>query len=1106
MTALEPIKKDIIDNTGDAIMRDILNSEIPRAGRLDVSTGYFNVAGYGMLRGTLEKRARDGSFAVRMLLGKDAIVPSPATFEGYAERHRQAGAEPDAPEPLKTSIDGTDLAPEPLADTSGLLNLLERPNVQVRQGKNRFNHSKCYILGSNAVFIGSSNLTAGGLAGNYELNAGLYQPGTAGATRKWFDRMWEGAADAKEEMIGVLKQSKFGAPADPYDVYMKMLYEKFKPFLRPDDGKPRPAEELAAFQRDAVSTAVHVMSNHGGAIIADSTGLGKTNMAMEIMRQKVLDEGRKVMLVAPAQVLRGMWGEKLKDAGVMVKREATMESMGREDFLDNPGRYSGIDLVVVDESQNFRSKSAQRRINLMRMLAVGKQKQVLLLTATPINNSLMDLYYQLSIITQNNDDHFWEAVGIPDLYKHMRDATNRDLQGGLGKIEQLLDSVMIRRTRSFIRQVYPDDRIRGSPVRFPEHEYRPIRYDLAKLFGNVFDKLYRGIKSLTMAPYGIERYNTDLTDEERDAHAVLAHLQVVLLLKRFESSIRAVRISIDNKVRMYEFVRSAVQQGRLPRAADFSGELARWNAQEIDSEGDGEEEREGRLAERVSGMETEKMGKNYDRKSMLADIDSDLKTLRRLEGDLAGVTLDRKLDAVVEAVAKDGALEREGRKALIFTEYAATAKYVHDRMREAFPDKEVLLIHGGTRPETRQSHVRRFAPAANLPEGEELAEKEADMLVSTEVLSEGQNLQDCNYVISYDLPWNPMRIVQRTGRIDRLTSRHGTIRSRACYPDRQLDDLLKLLGKLARKIDTAQAVVGGYKILDKDAGDKVYNGTIARDMRVLAGLEGGEADLKKAVERLETSFDMMPRSTPLNEIIRHVKEIGFDAMGAAPMGRRSGRKGEGRKAVLAYLQDGKAGRVHFAVYDYATDTAEVPGSDTDAIRLAACERGTPLHLPMDGDEHKESFKELLRIDALARQAIANRDRDGGRTLADLQKRRNKHDKNVSDLVGVLVNAAVGGVITHEDAEAARLMLESEQARSWPSKPKELLAEYGESGDPKMLVADIKKFAKSICYEERPERSVVPDRDAKLKLIGAMFVTGGPDPGKGKRGLDRHLSK
>ena len=414
-------------------MRDILVTEIPNTIRMDVSTGYFDVPGYGLLRGEIEAAASHPDFMLRLMLGKDSILPNKGSFETYAAQYEKQAGTDGSLASVKSSLDAEDLAHDTMANTSSLIRLLQRANTEVRMGQSRFNHSKCYIFGKNAAFIGSSNFTRAGMVGNHELNTGIYQALPIDHVQDWFDRMWEQSMDKKDEMISVLKQSKFGTPPSPYEIYMKMLFEKFKPFLKQDEHPEikRKTANLTTFQRDAVRTVLYVINRHRGAIIADSTGLGKTNMGIEVIRRKILEEGKKVMLVAPAQVLDSMWEDKLSEVDIAVRIKVSAQKMGMGDFLENQSRYRNIDFIVIDESQNFRSRGAQRRINLMKLLTIGRPKQVLLLTATPINNSLMDLYYQLSIITGGRDDAFWRTVGIVDLYKHMRDATTKDLQQGL---------------------------------------------------------------------------------------------------------------------------------------------------------------------------------------------------------------------------------------------------------------------------------------------------------------------------------------------------------------------------------------------------------------------------------------------------------------------------------------------------------------------------------------------------------------------------------------------------------------------------------------------------------------------------------------------------
>ena len=1110
MSETEPIQADIVDNTKNGItMERILNSAIPNVKRLDISTGYFNVKGYGMLRRTLEKSVMNDSFSMRLLLGKEAITTTDDSFEKYAERYRESKNDRGQALSIKTGLDDSGLTAESRTNTASLIALLGRQNVQVRTGTSRFNHSKCYILGNRTAFIGSSNFTHGGLIGNYELNAGLYQPGVADKTREWFDRMWGDARDTKEDLISILNQSKFGVPPEPFEVYMKMLFERFRPLLGKTDLGTVASIPLTKFQQDAVRTGLFIMSDFGGTIIADATGLGKTNMGMEIMRQKILKEGKKALLIAPAQVLRGMWEEKLKDVDFKVRETLTTEYLSGERILDNLAKYMNVDLVVIDESQNFRSRSASRRKNLMKLMTVGKPKQAVLLSATPINNSLMDLYYQLSIITKGEDSYFYRTIGIPDLYRHMRDAANKEgLQQGLEKIQQLLDNVMVRRTRSYIESVYRDDRINGTEIRFPEHEYLPIKYSLSNLFGNIFGKILYDIGSLTMAPYGIEQYDSSIPEKERRQHRIRASLQTILLLKRFESSVEAVKISLRNKATLYRYVRSVLEDGKILRVRDFNRIMAKWNSTEGDVDPDTDMDNKDKaefFMKAIKNIEKEKISGSYELERLMSDMNHDLKIIDGLLEEVEGISLDTKLVAVQSAILSEQALKKEGRKVLIFTEYTATARYITKYLDDNFKKQTVECITGRTAHDDRRKYIKRFAPNANLLEGEKLEEKEIDILVSTEVLAEGQNLQDCNYVINYDLPWNPMRMVQRIGRVDRLTSRHPVIHSRACYPDDELDKILNLLGKLIYKIGTVNAAIGlEAELLGEVPTPRQFTGTAVPRIKALT--EGGRTS-KRVIEDLERESDVMPQTTPMNELVRYVKEKGIDAMKDIPMGRRSGKRGDGQRAILSYLQTKPERRVYFVVYDYKLDSAHVPDDDSDAIQAATCVADEPRHLPMDSASDHESFEHLLKIDKKAREAIRKKNDKVLEYVNDIKReRKRRYERNITVIKQTVVEGTMQGVITRQDGKFVTDIIKSANLKPWEDDINYLLAEYKRNNDAGALVAGIKVMGNQIGLVKRPKpaRPVASSQGAALKLVGAMFITGEKfDPNLWKKGVERY---
>lgn len=1063
----EKAEPDVIDNR-EAAMADVLNENLRRISSLDVSSGYFEISGYSLVRRALEAAAAHTQFSFRLMIGKNALKPPEFdTFEEYARHAELFG------ETLKADLDRQDLDNTHMGDIAGLLDLLKRDNVQVRRNNEQFNHSKCYILGQAGALVGSSNFTFSGLSRNDELNVGVYTTGTWKKIKEWYDRMWAGATDAKGEMVQVLEQSKFGVPATPYEVYLKILFERYKRMLTAMTRKDTAAgKTLAEFQQHAVYSILQTIEERGGAMLADSTGLGKTHIGLEVMRKK-MSEGKKVLLIAPAQVRDTVWRAKLEEYQINARTIGT-EMMGQKDF--DVLKYRKYDFVIIDESQNFRSSTARRRTRLMQLMSLRK-KQVLLMSATPINNSLMDLYYQISIITGGRDDLFAD-IGIPDLYRYMRKAANHRLNDGLEKIQTLLDTIMVRRTRTYIREVYPDEKINGIPITFPARDYKPVKYGMTDLFGNVYRDLLDTIYKLKMAPYGIEGYNLTLTDEEKRKHKVLAHLQVILLLKRFESSVKAVTVSINNKITLFEYFGSVLKQGRIAYPKQLNKIMLKWNAQNME----GDEAKDEFFMKEIKNLPVQDAS-DYDIRSMWEDIRSDLRHLRRYRDSLKGIKFDKKAEAVAEMILRDKALETGGGKVLIFTEYTATAEYIREYLAHAFADKEVGLITGGVSKARRPDIIRRFSPIANTEEDDEYPDRQIDILVSTEVLSEGQNLQDCNYVVNYDLPWNPMRIVQRIGRIDRLTSAHDTIHSRECFPDEKLDELLTLVGKLMDKIGDINDAIGlDADLLGQEASPKNFSGSAIGHIRAMAG---GRAD--HIAEELERESDLMPKMSPINEISQHIRKTGVMSMEAFAMGRRSGKAGEGRNMVLTYLRESRKRRFYSVVYDCDAKSGRV-ADDMEAIRLIRCPEDEAAYLPMDGSGHSESFRLLYEADHTARDIISQHDSEGYRIARELRTRRKKNARVVEDIRNIIDEEVINGNLSREEGNQTYGVLDLPDLTHWNEDLEILLDEYNSRGNIGPLISGLKRISDNIGTEEDADE---PEEDAgTLRLVGAVFITSG----------------
>lgn len=1077
-------KYDVVDNTEqDKTMAAILNMTLPHVERLDISTGYFNVGGYALLRETLENSVKNNSFTIRLLLGKEAMAGAHPSFEREAATY---GDDQEHTWSIQEDLAYGDLTSELKTNTASLIGILKQPNVHVRLGPDRFNHSKCYILGNTtAAFIGSSNFTRSGLLSNYELNAGLYQPGAIGLTRSWFERMWNKGSNIKEDLIYDLTRSKFGAPASPYEIYMKILFEKYKGVLQTDDDEIPQLTSLAEFQRDAVVALMRIIDEWGGAMLADSTGLGKTHIGIEVIKRKMYRDGAKILLIAPAQILNTVWAAKLKESGIVVETIGT-ERLGRDIDV---AKYKKYNLVVIDESQKFRSKLANRRKNLMQIMSTGT-KQALLLSATPINNTIMDLYYQLSIITGTGkgDEHFLN-LGIPHLRQYLKKAANHhDYSERLEKIQQLLDSVMVRRTRTYIEEGYKDTKLANTTIKFPKREYAPIRYSLTHLFGDdIYEILFKTIESLNMTPYAIERYNNSLTEEERRTHRNLARLQIFSLLKRFESSVKAVSISLDSRIKLFERFEGVLSKNKIMNAKELGKIIRLWSQEsEAEDEEESEETRHKRFLSKIDGLSLHDAS-DYNIPLMSKHIRSDLNLLREYKNLVTKMLpFDKKFDAVCETIQRDGALENESKKVLVFTEYAATANYIHKEFKKRFPNKRVLVITGETNGNERQRRITQFSPRSNINNGDRMPKQEGDILVSTEVLAEGQNLQDCNYVINYDLPWNPMKIVQRIGRIDRLTSEYSTVRSRECYPDTKLDDLLRLMAKIMIKISDVKDVIGlDTDILDQTADPKQYNENKIRTIRSFA--EGrGEYEAVK----IERELDLMPFKSHMNEISRYIRELGAAKVMEFPMGRRSGKVGEGRKIALAYVQKKSHGCVHSVVYDLDNKSAEVVDNGV-LIQLVMCNTDTPLYMPMDGNDYKESFDMLLKADHEARNVIIEkfeRSRSIVEPIRNQDRADTKYRNTVDEIKHILITEMSNGSIPRDAANDLLSILKSPSLIAWTSRVEQIIMEYSTKKDVNAFVSKMNGLGSIMRTKSDIAGSDMTVKPSDLKLVGAVFIT------------------
>ncbi|HVO26244.1 MAG TPA: helicase-related protein [Candidatus Margulisiibacteriota bacterium] len=970
------------------VLRELLAGHAGKS--LDIASAYFTVAAFGMLKDGL---AALGNF--RLLLGAEP-------YSG-----EQIGLRPDA-RAFAARLRG-DLEREPFSEATlrlieDLTRFLKQERVAVRLYQEGFLHAKCYLFYNDSAaygwdrfqpvagIVGSSNFTGPGLTTNKELNLthkarlakeevldDLEAPPTSmgapvgrdarfdfeerqrlkssvGARAiaeldEWFERQWHASRDFKSDLIELLDTSKFGAHEyTPYEVYLKALFEYFKDDL---DAEPQPAGrsavDLAEFQEDAVKKARKILARYDGVMIADSVGLGKTWIGKKLLEDFAYHMRQQALVVCPAS-LRPMWETELQDATIPAAI-VSQEELGQQDFPVD--RCGDVDLILIDESHNFRNRGAQRYENLERIISLnggrgrdGGRKKLVLLTATPINNNLFDLYNQLSLFTRGDRSYF-AAAGIGDLYRYFLQA-RRDAKTGteIVALFNLLEEVVIRRTRPFIRKAYPEATIRGEKIRFPERQLKTERYDLEATYGGIYEQIVTGIENLRLAPYNLEAYKKkDVPKDEFEAgrQEALVGIFKSRYLKRFESSVDAFRISVRRALQFLKTFESYLLDHKLVRSTDFH-RLARYVARE-DEEDDATPSS---LADELDEVEEAK-----DLLAALEPVDPTQFDLRKLHDavqhdiDVLTEIWHRVRDIKPSRDAKLQALKAlleghlAGQKVLIFTYYKDTARYLYRELggesgkefRAAIGNPLIRRMDSGADAKERRSIVECFAPRANKRPEVAGAEKEIAILISTDVLSEGQNLQDCAHLINYDLHWNPTRMVQRAGRIDRIGTDFETLFIHNMFPEEGLERLLRLVESLARKI----AAIDRAGFLDASVLGEVVHPRNFNTLRRIREEDG-------AVIEEEEQFTELASNEFLLQTLRAVLGAeGRERLDGLPDGIHSGLMKPRAKGLFFYFQApapaGK-GRLHFWKY-YDLMERRIIDNRYIIANLISCERDTP---------------------------------------------------------------------------------------------------------------------------------------------------------------------
>jgi SNF2 family DNA or RNA helicase len=862
------VPSGIIDNYRRSSIAQFLEEHIQQGSKLSIVSAYFTIYAYKELKEKL-----DSIDELRFIFGEPRFIQS---IDPEKQDEKTFGIE-DEGLTLKNRLIQKKLAHE----CSEWIN----NKVQIRSiRESNLMHGKMYHIeheGVENAILGSSNFTLRGIGrasskNNLELNLIVDSTRDRDDLKSWFVELWEDenlVEDVKGKVLEYL--SRLYRDNSPEFIYYKTLYHIFSQYLSEQEADRLKEKRdilitetqiwnaLFEFQKDGVKGAIRKIQNYNGCILADSVGLGKTYEALAVIKYFELQMYR-VLVLCPKK-LRENWTvyqaatNNLLNPFIEDRFSYTVLShtdlsrfVGHSGDIDLAAfNWSNYDLVVIDESHNFRNNSRGKQDeegNIIRVsryerlmeeiIKKGVRTSVLLLSATPVNNSLLDLRNQIYFFTANKDDFYYHNLGVSSLH-NLIVSSQRTILDWVSKHKKhpeitlqsvmspsffkLLDGLSIARSRKHIQRYYPDLVIQlgGFPNRLPPKPKYP-NIDLKNNFPT-YDNLYDQISDYKLSLFkpsfylkeGLKsKYDQDgiANFTQQDRENFLTGMMKVNFLKRLESSI-------------YSFTET--MRRTLEKIEEIQEKIKVFQSLQSLSSTIGDDELQVPSLEDEELRDALQVGRKLEYKLVdinvdkwMEDLQSDYISIENIYLQAKAVTKenDAKLAELRELIAekvshpttsKKGKLNR---KVLVFTAFADTSHYLFDSLRAWARDDlniHIAMVTGGTY-ENKTTFgstdfnmiLTNFSPISKMRERIPFMpqDEEIDLLIATDCISEGQNLQDCDYLVNYDIHWNPVRIIQRFGRIDRIGSYSKDVQMVNFWPMLDLDKYINLKFRVEAKM------------------------------------------------------------------------------------------------------------------------------------------------------------------------------------------------------------------------------------------------------------------------------------------------------------------
>ncbi|WP_022854855.1 helicase-related protein [Thermodesulfobacterium thermophilum] len=804
-----PLDLTFITNESGKKLTDRLCELIKDCKSFDCLVAYFYLSGFYQIVEPLERTEK-----IRILIGL-------GTDRQTLELIKSAQ---DSPSPLshaETKEKVVELIEQEMADSEDDLKVeigikkfiewIKKRKLEIRAYPSKKLHAKLYIMtfregdrDIGRVITGSSNLTYSGLDDNLEFNVELKNPSDYLFAKEKFEALWSEAVSVSEKYVQTINEKTWlNDNITPYELYLKFLYEYFKEDLSLKEKLslvylPQGFKRFE-YQEQAVLNAKKILEEHGGVFISDVVGLGKTYITAMLVKQL---DGRTLVVAPPALLTKnnpGSWPNVFSDFNV----QADFVSIGKLDDAIQMIENREYKNVVIDEAHYFRTEETKR---YEKLAEICRGKRVILVSATPYNNYPSDILAQIKLFQNVRKSTIPGVSNLEEFFKELERRLSkvnrqRDYEKFLEITREnakeirnkVLKHIMIRRTRSEIEKYFAEDLGRNN-VKFPEVEDpKPLYYQLNDEEDEIFTETVRLItQEFKYARYTPLLYlKKGIKPLEEQSQRNMAGFMKVLLVKRLESSFHAFKSSIDRFIRSYEMFIKEFEKGNVYVSKDYINKI--FNLIE---KGDDKE-----IQKIIDEGKAEKYNKEDFRPEFGRDLKEDLEILKRIKSMWGKIKRDPKIEVLLSNLENNPILK--DKKVIIFTESKETAEYLTEKINEYFKKEIALLFHGNSSEADRDKVIENFdARAKNKKD-------DYRILVSTEVLSEGVNLHRSNIVINYDIPWNPTKLMQRVGRVNRIDTPFDKIYTFNFFPTKQSESEIELTNIARSKIEAFLTLLGG---------------------------------------------------------------------------------------------------------------------------------------------------------------------------------------------------------------------------------------------------------------------------------------------------------